>query len=110
MSSRKDTLKLSRKIRVATGSDKELDKCIGQILAIEVAEFTGSIEHAKSVLKMLLPDAELHVGYGATGIFPCATVATAGHLYTNEAPTVPIAILRACFSASVEQAQSQTDD
>lgn len=100
--SRKDAVELNDKVKIAIGADKNLDKRIAEALAMQPMEFTADIEDAKAIVEHLFPDAHIHLGYGVTGVFPCATLSVAGRLYVSEAPTVPIAILRASFSALAE--------
>jgi hypothetical protein len=100
--SRKDALELKDKVINAIGADKELDQHIARALSMQAMEFTAAIEDAKSIVEYLFPDAHIHLGYGVTGIFPCATLSIADRRYTSEAPTVPIAILRVSFTALAE--------
>lgn len=96
---RKDAVELHDKLMNATGADKNLDQHIARAFALQSREFSASIEDAKSVVEYLFPKAHIHLGYGVTGVFPSATLSVAGRLYTSEAPTVPIAILRSSFMA-----------
>lgn len=90
---------VSTKLATASGGDKAIDQAIAEGVGEVLADFTTSIDEARRLFKQLLPDWRLRLGYGATGMFPCATASRAHRHIIHEAPTVPIAILRAIFEA-----------
>lgn len=94
-----DLVRLTEHVNAATGADKEIDRQFVQIFQLAPADFSADVMAARQLVKQLMPEAELKVGYDVCGIFPSATVRSmAGH-WTVAAPTVPLAILRAMMGA-----------
>lgn len=87
----------------ATGADPDLDARLAEAFAVPAAAFTGSVEHCKALLAAALPEWRLHLGYGASGVFPYAVLTAHGRRCEGDAPTVPLAILRAAILAKAKQ-------
>lgn len=84
----------------AGGADPALDRAIAAAFAVPDAGYSGSVEHCRALLAAALPDWRLHLGYGASGVFPYALLTAHGRRCLAEAPTLPLAILRAAVAAS----------
>ena len=83
----------------ASGADADLDARLADAFQVPAAKFTGSVEDCRALLAAALPDWRLHLGYGASGMFPYVVLSAHGRRCTAEAPTVPLAILRAAVLA-----------
>jgi hypothetical protein len=90
---------LSHALAAATGADPAIDRTIEAVLGGPAAAYTASVEDCRRLVAARLPDARLHVGYSVSGVFPYAAVTRGAQRSTAEAPTVPLAILRALTDA-----------
>ena len=91
---------LEARLKAISGADKDIDAAIAARFAVPVADFTASVEACRSLVGAVLPGWRLHVGWGASGLFPYGTLAKDGVHCAAEAPTVPLAILRALVDAA----------
>lgn len=91
---------------LATGSDHELDAAIAAAFAQPDGPYTSSVESCRALVGAGMPDWRLHIGYGASGTFPYASMARQGVVVISDAPTVPLAILRSAVAAEKVQAPS----
>lgn len=96
---------LAGALAAATGADAMLDREIADATGFALEPFTSSVDAARALFEHLLPEWHLHVGYGATGVFPYATASLGDRSFPSEAPTVPLAILRAAWSAQLTTAK-----
>lgn len=94
---------IAERLARATGASPELDAALAGALGVEPRPFTASAEECRSLAARLLPGWHLHVGYGASGVFPYAALSQGGHRHAAEAPTLPLAILRALVAAIVPE-------
>lgn len=83
----------------ATGADPELDGKVAAAFGVPAARFSGSVDDCRALVAAVLPDWRLHLGYGVSGVFPYAVLSAHGHRCQGDAPTVPLAILRAAVLA-----------
>lgn len=86
----------------ASGNDAALDEAIASTLGAKPAAYTASAESCVALMRQLLPGWHWHVGWGGNGIFPYVRLEQAGNRVRVEAPTVPLALLRAIIRASIE--------
>lgn len=102
-----DTLsRLRADLEVATGHDPSLDARIGRLLGGDVdADYSASVPRCTELIGRRLPGWRWHVGYGASGVFPYASLSRGDDLRTASAPTVPLALL----AAMVETLLLETD-
>lgn len=99
MSSFVDRADLEHKLVAAMGGDAELDQLIATTFGVAAAPFTEAVEPCRALVASQLPGWHLHVGFGVSGVLPYAALSDAGHHVEAEAPTVPLAILRALLRA-----------
>lgn len=92
------TERLSAKLAAAGGADAVIDQAIIDLIGFAPASVSSSIDAARGLAEQLLPEAHIHLGYGVTGMFPSATISDNGRTVIREAPTVPLAILRATWA------------
>ncbi|MCK5747016.1 hypothetical protein [Oricola sp.] len=100
---------LGKQIGAATGSDAELDRLIRDKLDAGNASsprYSSSVDDCIALIGAVLPGWAWHVGHGARGIFPYASLhpkspAGDGSEPRAEAtaPTVPLALLQALVKA-----------
>jgi len=98
--------KLDEWLRAASGSDAALDQALSEAFGVKPAPFTSSVEACRDLVRQTLPEWRLHLGYGASGIFPYAALVTDGSRVASDAPTVPLAVLRSAVAAKALQAPS----
>ena len=85
----------------ATGADVALDQAIAAAFGVATGAFTASVGAAREVATAALPGWTFHVGYDANGMFPYAAM-TLGETHVEaNAPTVPLAILRAAVAVKL---------
>lgn len=89
---------LKSALQKASGADAALDEAIAQHFGVPVADYTASISQCRALAEAVLPGQHLHLGYGASGIFPYASIGNGSSAYSADAPTVPLAILRAILA------------
>ena len=90
---------LAASLTRATGADAALDGAVALAFGVEVADFTASVGAARRVAADALPDWKFHVGYDANGMFPYAAMTRGDTHVEANAPTVPLAILKAAAAA-----------
>ena len=93
-----DWLELGRRLERAAGSDAALDALVAEAFGQPVAACSSSVEAARALVAAALPGWTMHLGFGATGLFPYASLAADGTRIVCDAPTVPLAILRAAVA------------
>lgn len=91
-------VRLSKQLDAVTGADRQLDADIALAFRAPDAGYTGSIDACRSLFARCLPDCRLHLGHGASGVFPYASIRNDDTTVLAGAPTVPLAILRAMAS------------
>jgi hypothetical protein len=94
-----DSEDLKALLRKANGADIDIDRAIAARFAVAPADYSSSVDQCRSLVNQLLPGWRLHLGYGASGIFPYASLAKGDEVIMAEAPTLPLAVLRALFAA-----------
>jgi hypothetical protein len=94
-----DLSPLAKALAAATGPDTGLDALIAASLDQKMADYSGSVDRSGRLVATLLADWHLHVGFGGSGVFPYATLSRGEERAEAEAPTVPLAILRATIMA-----------
>jgi hypothetical protein len=98
---------LLRRIEAATGADRALDAAIEQALAPPHAEgrseappdYTASIDRCLDLVHALLPHWHWHIGRGARGILPYASLSNGRVTVTADGTTVPQVLLAAIVKA-----------
>lgn len=100
MSSSVDRADLEHKLASASGGDPDLDRLVAAVFGVTAAPFTEAVEPCRALVASQLPGWHLHVGFGVSGVLPYAALSDAGHHVEAEAPTVPLAILRALLRVS----------
>lgn len=102
--SKAELARLLARLQQASGSDRDLDRAIRRVLeppdgasdSVSAPGYSGSVPLCMALVRRLLPDWRLHLGYGVRGIFPYAALSHRGNQrFEATAPTVPLAILRA---------------
>ncbi len=93
---------LSERLTSLTGGDPTIDQALAEAFDVPVADFSESAEKSRNLVLTVLPDWHLHVGFGASGLFPYASL-TRGELHVEaEAPSLPLALLRVLVRAKSE--------
>lgn len=89
-------------LATATGADAAIDRAVAAAFGADeaAADWSGSVEHCTALVARVLPGWRWHVGWGVSGLFPYARLEHAGEQVSAEAPTVPIALLRALAKAA----------
>lgn len=101
-----DWLELGRRLERASGAEPELDRMLAEAFGVAAASFTASVPDCRALAESVLPGLKLHLGYGASGLFPYASLTGEGLHVISEAPTVPLAILRSVVAAEAARARS----
>lgn len=101
-----DWLDLLRRIEQAAGADAVLDGDLAKAFSVATAPFTASVPHCQGLAETALPGMKLHLGYGASGVFPYSSLSGGGLHVVSEAATVPLAILRSLVGAAAARARS----
>lgn len=91
---------LARRLEQAAGADGSLDRDIAAAFGAEAKPYTASVEECRALAAAALPDLRLHLGFGASGLFPYASLGGGGLHVVSDAPTVPLAILRSLVAAA----------
>lgn len=89
-----DWKELGRRLDAAPGCDTALDAAVAEAFEQPMADYSASVDAARRLVAAALPDWTLHLGFGATGVFPYASLAANGTRIVCDAPTVPLAVLR----------------
>ena len=92
---------LLTELEQATGNDAALDRSIARAFAAAEAAYTASTEPCLALLNRALPGWHWHVGWAGNGVFPYARIDKEGQRVRVEAPTVPLALLRAIVRAGL---------
>ncbi|WP_431855304.1 hypothetical protein [Azospirillum sp.] len=86
-------------LKAATGADAALDQAIAEAFQAPPADYTESVERCRALVVSVLPGWHLHLGYGVSGILPYAELSNGDQRHVAEAPTVPLAVLRALVAS-----------
>lgn len=97
-----DWRELAAALAAASGGDHALDAAVATAFGQEVAEYSESVDACRGLVAAALPGWKLHVGYDVTGIFPYAALSREDAHIEADAPSLPLAILRA--AVAVKQA------
>ncbi|RAU22664.1 hypothetical protein CU669_08285 [Paramagnetospirillum kuznetsovii] len=97
---------LNRRLWLASGSDEELDRDLAALFGQSPHAYSASVEDCRALVTAALPGWRLHLGYGASGMFPYALLSRDGIQIVSDAPTVPLAILRSLVAAKARSAPS----
>ena len=100
---------LQDRIHDAIGSDRVLDAEIAQLLQGDTGSppnFTGSVDACLNLLFDVLPGWHWHVGHGANGILPYATVSKDRTIIEADGTTVPLVLLTAMIKALLQQGRT----
>lgn len=89
-------------LAAATGPDPAIDRAVVAAFGPgeAPADFSASVERCAALVARVLPGWRWHVGWGVSGLLPYARLEHAGERASAEAPTVPIALLRALAKAA----------
>lgn len=102
---------LEARLGAATGSDRQLDELLSRELdgaqLAAAPDFTGSVDRSLELIRRVLPGWSWHVGWNATGVLPYASLHRGERLVEAQAPTVPLALLRALLRAHRETLASR---
>lgn len=93
---------LSARLAAATGADPALDRAVAAAFGAgePPGDYTASVERCVALVERVLPGWRRHVGWGASGVFPYARLQRGAERASAEAPTVPLALLRALVRAA----------
>jgi hypothetical protein len=94
---------LRMRLAQATGADADLDKAIAAAFQQPPGDYTASVEKCRTLVAAALPGWTLHLGFGASGVFPYASLAGNGTRVVVDAGTVPLAVLRAAVAVKVPE-------
>jgi hypothetical protein len=86
----------------ATGADAAVDRAVAAAFGPgeAAADWSASVERCTALVARVLPGWRWHVGWGVSGLFPYARLEQGAERVSAEAPTVPIALLRALVKAA----------
>jgi hypothetical protein len=89
-----------RRLDDVTGADRTLDGAIADALGrpVPAPDYTASVDRCIDLIHACLPGWAWHVGWNASGVLPYATLHGDGQLVAANAPTVPLALLKALVS------------
>ncbi|MCK4868979.1 MAG: hypothetical protein KAT39_13080 [Alphaproteobacteria bacterium] len=98
------------RIEAATGADRAIDAAIEQALrgpapkhaegrAQAPPDYTASVDHCLDLLHALLPSWHWHLGRGARGIMPYASLSKGRATVSAGGTTVPLVLLAAIVKA-----------
>jgi len=93
---------LLERLRAATGSDVDLDAEVSLVLLgspDRAPGYTSSVDACLDLLQGVLPGWHWHVGHGANGIFPYATLSKGKTVVEANGTTVPLVLLLAIVKA-----------
>ena len=102
-----DWPELERRLERASGADALLDHDLAVAFGASEAPFTSSVPDCRTLAGAVLPGLRLHLGYGASGMFPYASLSGEGLYIVSEAPTVPLSILRSVVAAEIARGRSE---
>ena len=87
----------------ATGADRDLDALIRDAVygneSDDSPEYTASVDACLDLLRAVLPGWHWHVGHGASGVMPYASLSRDDDRFEAEAATVPLALLNVTLQA-----------
>lgn len=86
---------LADRLNATTGPDAAIDAAMAEAFGVPLAEYTESAEECRRLVAQVLPGWRLHLGFGGSGALPYAVISNDDNRAEAEAPTVPVAILRA---------------
>ena len=105
-----DHRELSHRLNVAQGGVADLDRLIADFFAQPCLDYSQSTDQSRALVRQVLPDWHLHLGFGASGVLPYAALSLGDRHCEAEAATVPLAILRSLMQAvSPPEAPGQTE-
>ncbi len=93
---------LAERLAAATGADPALDAALAEAYHLPAAAYTASVEDARALVAALLPDWRLHLGFGATGMFPYAALSKGDERSEAEAPCLALAVVRAAVKIRLD--------
>lgn len=102
---------LQRRIESGNGADRALDADIEKILrgpSDHPPDYTASVDRCLELLHGVLPNWHWHLGHGATGMMPYATLSKGQTRVSADGTTVPQVLLAAIIKALIEQQRRQT--
>lgn len=85
---------LSTMLAHALGGSAELDDLVARAYGVPPGPYSESVDRCLGLIKGILPQWRLHVGYGVSGVLPYASLTRGDSHFEAEAATVPLAILR----------------
>jgi len=94
-------------IKGAVGADRALDAAIEQTLrglAKDPPDYTASVDHCLDLLHDVLPDWHWHLGRGARGIMPYASLSKGRDTVSAGGITVPLVLLAGIVMALQKEA------
>jgi len=97
---------LQDRVETATGADRDLDADIEKILrgpSDAAPDYTASVDSCLELLHAVLPHWHWHLGRGATGVLPYASLSKGKMTVSAEGTTVPLVLLTAIIKARMEQ-------
>lgn len=104
-----DHRELFRRLNVAQGGNADLDRLIADFFAQPCLDYSESTDQSRALVRQVLPDWHLHLGFGVSGVLPYAALSLGDRHCEAEAGTVPLAILRSLMQAvSPPEAPAQT--
>ena len=95
------------RIEAAVGADRALDAAIERTLrgpAQDPPDYTASVDHCLELLHALLPYWHWHIGRGARGIMPYASLSKGRVTVSADGTTVPQVLLAAIVMALQKEA------
>ncbi|KAF0222400.1 MAG: hypothetical protein FD176_2722 [Rhodospirillaceae bacterium] len=105
-----DLRELSCRLNVSQGGNADLDRLVADFFAQPCLDYSESTEQCRALVRRVLPDWRLHLGFGVSGVLPYAALSLGDRHYEAEAATVPLAILRSLMQAvSPPEAPGQTE-
>ena len=97
---------LGERLLASAGGDAALDEALAAAFGQVAAPFTSSVEACRALVAEALPGWRLHLGYGASGMFPYALLTNNATRIISDASTVPLAILRSAVAAKASSTPS----
>ncbi|NQU56882.1 MAG: hypothetical protein HQ513_06575 [Rhodospirillales bacterium] len=102
---------LKDRIESAKGADRELDADIEKILrgpSDDAPDYTASVDRCLDLLHAILPKWHWHLGRGANGVMPYASLSNGKTTVSANGTTLPQVVLAAIIKALIEQERRQT--
>ncbi len=102
---------LKQRIESGNGADRDLDADIEKILcgpSDHPPDYTASVDRCLELLHGVLPNWHWHLGRGATGMMPYATLSKGRTSVSADGTTVPQVLLAVIVRALIEQRRRKT--